>query len=233
MLEMRGVSAGYGLKSVLHDVSIQIRSGEFVTIVGANTAGKSTLLRCISRLVESTGEIKFDGLDLRALPPHRIASLGIAHVPEGRHVFPEMSVEDNLLLGIYPNRSKSDVYGGLSRIYEMFPRLAERRRQFAGTLSGGEQQMVALGRALILEPKLLILDEPSHGLAPKIVDELHHRLVGIHKSGVSMLLVEQNVALALSVAQRGYVLESGRVVLEGEASTLANNEDVRLAYLGL
>lgn len=234
MLEVQHLCAGYGAKNVLHDVSLRVDSGEFVTIVGANTAGKSTLMRCISRLVpRSSGSIVFDGTDVMVQPAHRIPALGIAHLPEGRHVFPQMTVEDNVLLGVYAVRSRVDAARGLERMYELFPRLAERRRQAAGTLSGGEQQMVALGRALILEPQLLILDEPSHGLAPKVVDELHQRLIAIHADGVSMLLVEQNVTLALSVAQRGYVLESGRIVLQGAATDLANNDRVRVAYLGL
>lgn len=234
MLEIRNLTAGYGNKDVLHRITFAVQTSEFVTIIGANTAGKSTLLRCISRLVpRCSGTIIFDEIDVSNLPAHEIPILGIAHVPEGRHVFTQMTVEENILLGAYSKRSQLDVSSGLGRIYELFPKLAERRRQAAGTLSGGEQQMVALGRALILEPRLLILDEPSHGLAPKVVDELHQKLVAIHAGGVSILLVEQNVSLALSVAQRGYVLESGRIVLEGDARNLAQNDDVRVAYLGL
>lgn len=234
MLKVKDIAAGYGGKEVLHRISLEVGSGEFVTMIGANTAGKSTLLRCISRLVDLTaGTIEFDGIDLAGREAHRIPALGIAHVPEGRHVFPSLTVEDNVLLGVYAKRSGRNVANDLKRVYELFPRLAERRHQAAGTLSGGEQQMVALGRALILEPRLLILDEPSHGLAPKIVEELHRRLCDIHSSGVSILLVEQNVSLALSVAERGYVLESGRIVIEGDAAQLASNDRVRVAYLGM
>jgi branched-chain amino acid transport system ATP-binding protein len=234
MLTVKNLHAAYDRSEVLHGVSLEVGEGEFVCVIGANTAGKSTLLRCISRLIsKAAGTITFMGQDLMALPAHRIPQLGIAHVPEGRHVFPGMSVEDNLLAGGYALGAKADLKAPLERIYELFPRLAERRHQFAGTLSGGEQQMVALGRALVLSPKLLILDEPSHGLAPIVVDELHRKLVEIHQGGMSILLVEQNVALTLSVAQRGYVLQSGRVVLEGSAAQLAEDDKVREAYLGI
>ncbi|MGE4278780.1 MAG: ABC transporter ATP-binding protein [Magnetospirillum sp.] len=234
MLTVKNLHAAYDRSEVLHGVSIDVAEGEFVCVIGANTAGKSTLLRCISRLIaKASGEISFQGQDLMALPAHRIPALGIAHVPEGRHIFPAMSVEDNLLSGGYALGRGANLQEPLERIYSLFPRLAQRRTQFAGTLSGGEQQMVALGRALILSPKLLILDEPSHGLAPIVVDELHRKLVEIHREGMSILLVEQNVALTLSVAQRGYVLQSGRIVLEGPAAQLASDDKVREAYLGI
>ncbi|HEY8369293.1 MAG TPA: ABC transporter ATP-binding protein [Thermodesulfobacteriota bacterium] len=234
MLEIRDLYAAYDANEVLHGVSLEVGRGEFVCVIGANTAGKSTLLRSISRLVpRSRGEIRFEGRDLMPLPPHRVPALGIAHVPEGRQVFPEMTVEENLRLGAYALRHTADVAGRLERVFALFPRLGERRGQLAGTLSGGEQQMVAVGRALMLEPKLLILDEPSHGLAPMVVEELHRTLVDIHRRGVSILLVEQNVAMALAVAERGYVLESGRVVLEGPAAALRDDDRVRTAYLGI
>lgn len=234
MLTVKNLHAAYDRSQVLHGVSIDVAEGEFVCVIGANTAGKSTLLRCISRLIAKTsGEIAFQGQDLMALSAHRIPALGIAHVPEGRHIFPAMSVEDNLLSGGYALGRGANLQGPLDRVYTLFPRLAQRRTQFAGTLSGGEQQMVALGRALILSPKLLILDEPSHGLAPIVVDELHRKLVEIHREGMSILLVEQNVALTLSVAQRGYVLQSGRIVLEGPSAQLASDDKVREAYLGI
>ena len=234
MLSIEGLDAGYAGKEVLRNVSINVADGEFVTIIGANTAGKSTLLRCISRLIPIlSGRITFADSDMALTAAHQVAGLGIGHVPEGRHVFPGVSVQDNLLLGLYPMRGTSDQNQALERIYALFPRLRERRKQLAGTLSGGEQQMVALGRALILRPRLLILDEPSHGLAPKVVDELHQRLCQIHESGVSILLVEQNVALALSVAQRGYVLEQGKIVMADRAAKLANDDRIRVAYLGM
>jgi branched-chain amino acid transport system ATP-binding protein len=234
MLEVTNLTAGYRGKSVLRDVSVSVGISEFVAVIGANTAGKSTLLRSISRLVSIySGSIKFEGAEISNAPAHRVPSLGIAHVPEGRHVFSHMTVEENIAMGVYAIRGRTDLAAQLDRMYTMFPRLGERRHQFAGTLSGGEQQMVALARALVLEPKLLILDEPTHGLAPKIVDSLHETLVTIHQSGLSILLVEQNVLLALSVATRGYVLEAGRVVLEGASPDLAGHDEVRRAYLGI
>lgn len=234
MLEVRELYAAYDRNDVLRGVSLEVGDGEFVCVIGANTAGKSTLLRAISRLVpRSRGEIRFNQRELMALPAYRVPALGIAHVPEGRQVFPEMSVEDNLLLGGYALGSKAPLADRLASVYDFFPRLRERRRQVAGTLSGGEQQMLAVGRALMLDPKLLMLDEPSLGLAPRVVEELHDKLVQIHQSGRSILLVEQNVAMALAVAQRGYVLEAGQVVLAGPAAQLRNDDRVRVAYLGI
>lgn len=233
LLSIAGLHAGYGGLDVLHDVSIAVGAGEFVCVIGANTAGKSTLLRTISGLVSARGSIRFDGTELVGRPSHAIPALGIAHVPEGRHVFPEMTVEENVMLGAYAVRSASDLATRRDRLLTMFPRLRERLGQLAGTLSGGEQQMVAIGRALMLQPRLLLLDEPSHGLAPKIVDELHDTFLAVSRTGTSILLVEQNTTLALSVAGRGYVLESGRVVLEGTSAELSGNDAVRSAYLGL
>ncbi|HWK94822.1 MAG TPA: ABC transporter ATP-binding protein [Pseudolabrys sp.] len=234
LLEIKGLTAGYGGIDVLHDVDIEMHEGEFVCIIGANTAGKSTILRTISRLVPRvSGTMRFNGTDLIARAPHEIPSLGIAHVPEGRHVFPDMSVEENLMLGAFTARQSNDLQQRMERVFELFPRTRERRLQLAGTLSGGEQQMVAVGRALMLQPKLLLLDEPSHGLAPKVVEEMHDAFVRIHRSGTSILLVEQNVSLALDVAARGYVLESGRVTLKGTSAELNENPAVRAAYLGI
>jgi len=234
LLEIMGLNAGYGGIDVLHDIDIEMHEGEFVCIIGANTAGKSTILRTISRLVPNVrGTLRFNGTDLAARTAHDIPSLGIAHVPEGRHVFPDMSVEENLMLGAFTARKATDLQQRMERIFELFPRTRERRSQLAGTLSGGEQQMVAVGRALMLNPKLLLLDEPSHGLAPKVVEEMHDAFVKIHRDGTSILLVEQNVSLALDVAARGYVLESGRVTLQGTSAELNENPAVRAAYLGI
>lgn len=235
MLKINNLHAGYSKQvEVLHGISLNVKSGETVTLIGANTAGKSTLLRAISGLVPSVkGEIVFDGKNLIGLPAHTIPRLGIAHVPEGRHIFPLMSVYDNLAMGAYTLRRSINLDQRIEEVFNMFPRLRERRDQKAGSMSGGEQQMVAIGRALMLAPKLLLLDEPSLGLAPIIVDELHAALEKINQTGVSILLVEQNAALALSIASRGYVLESGSLVLEGSAQELNSNDDVRKAYLGL
>lgn len=233
LLDIRDLHAGYDGRDVLHGVSLRVDEGEFVCVIGANTAGKSTLLRAISRIVpRSTGRITFAGRELTGLKPHDVPPLGIAHVPEGRHVFSDMTVEENLLLGGYSRRRGTMLPEAMERVFGLFPRLAERRRQRAGTMSGGEQQMVAIGRALMLSPRLLVLDEPSHGLAPLMVEELHRAVVAIHRTGTAVLLVEQNTALALGVAARGYVLQSGRVVLEGESADLAANDDLRAAYLG-
>lgn len=233
LLAVSGLKAGYGAVDVLHDVDISVGAGEFVCVIGANTAGKSTLLRTVSGLVACRGSIRFDGTELVGRPAHAIPALGIAHVPEGRHVFPEMTVEENVMLGAYSVRASRDLAERREAVLTMFPRLRERIGQLAGTLSGGEQQMVAIGRALMLKPRLLLLDEPSHGLAPKIVDELHDTFLAVSRTGTAILLVEQNTTLALSVASRGYVLESGRVVLSGTSAELSGNDAVRSAYLGL
>ncbi|POR50966.1 ABC transporter ATP-binding protein [Bosea psychrotolerans] len=233
LLAIRNLDAGYDGVAVLHDIALSMDAGEFVCVIGANTAGKSTLLRTISGLVAAKGSISFQGEELVGRPSHRIPGLGIAHVPEGRHVFPEMSVDENVTLGAYSVRGASDLAQRRERVLEMFPRLRERLTQAAGTLSGGEQQMVAIGRALMLSPRLLLLDEPSHGLAPKVVDELHDTFLTVSRTGTAILLVEQNTTLALSVASRGYVLESGRIVLAGTSAELSDNDAVRSAYLGL
>ena len=234
LLAIEALTARYDAGDVLRDVSLTLDEGEFVCVIGANTAGKSTLLRSISGLLANiSGRIQFDGVDLTTIPAHRIPGLGIAHVPEGRHVFGGMSVEENLMLGAYAARSAPDLAARRARMLALFPRLNERLAQRAGTLSGGEQQMLVLARALMLQPKLLLLDEPSHGLAPKVVEELHETLAAINRTGTAILLVEQNTALALAVAQRGYVLESGRIALAGSSASLAADDRVRSAYLGV
>ncbi len=235
LLVIDNLCAAYDGIEVLHHIDMRVDQGDFVAVIGANTAGKSTLLRAISGLVPRTsGQIVFSGENLLSLPAHQIPYRGISHVPEGRHVFPAMSVEENLWLGGYHRRhDMADLQRTLESVFAQFPRLAERRRQLAGTLSGGEQQMVAIGRALMGKPRLLLLDEPSHGLAPKIVQELHDALVAIHRSGVTTLLVEQNTQLALSVAHRALVLQNGEVVLSGLSSELLNDARIREAYLGI
>lgn len=235
LLEIKNLTASYSGVDVLHKVNIQVEEGSFVSVIGANTAGKSTLLKAISGLVPKTsGEILFKGQNLLGIPAHEIPKKGIAHVPEGRHVFPEMSVIENLLLGAYTRRhEEAQLSADIDKIFTMFPRLAERQSQRAGTLSGGEQQMVAIGRALMSRPKLLLLDEPSHGLAPKIVQELHDALLAIHASGVTMLLIEQNTKLALSVTSYSFVLQSGNLVIDGSSDSLLNDPRIRSAYLGI
>lgn len=234
LLEIRDLKAGYSEVEVLHGVNLTVLEGEFVCIIGANTAGKSTILRAISRLVPRvSGTLRFAGTDLMSRSSFETPSLGIAHVPEGRQIFPDMTVEENLLLGAFTARTATDLPARMQDVFTLFPRLLERREQLAGTLSGGEQQMVAVGRALMLKPRLLLLDEPSHGLAPKVVEEMHDAFVKIHSRGTSILLVEQNVGLALDVATRGYVLESGRITLEGAAADLNKDPAVRAAYLGI
>jgi len=235
ILEIENLEASYDGIPVLSNINIKIEKGSFVAVIGANTAGKSSLLKSISGLMPHlSGSIKFEEQNLTALKPHEIPFQGIAHVPEGRHIFPVMNVRENLLLGGFVKKDTAhEVTNNLDTIFNMFPKLKERSNQLAGTLSGGEQQMVAIGRALMSSPKLLLLDEPSHGLAPKIVQELHDTLLKIHSSGVTILLVEQNTKLALSVANYAFVLQTGKIVLEGPSSTLLNDSRIKEAYLGI
>ena len=236
MLEIRDLSAGYGPAAVLHGMSLDVGSGEIVALIGPNTAGKSSLLRCISRISISwcRGSMVFLGEALSEKAAYQVAGLGIGHVLEGRQVFPQMTVAENLKLGAWSRRrAKADLDADQQRVLELFPRLGERMTQAAGTLSGGEQQMVAIGRALMVAPRLLLLDEPSHGLAPKVVDELHEALLRIHRQGVSILLVEQNAQLALTLSSRAYVLSNGRIELSGESSRLLDDDHVRATYLGI
>ena len=234
MLALSAVSASYGAVPAIGDISIEVGEGEAVGLLGANGAGKSTTLRAISGLMRLTaGTITFLGTNIAALPPYKVAELGIAHVPEGRQVFPEMTVQENLEIGAYVPRAKVDRGRTLDLVFGIFPVLAERRRQLAGTMSGGEQQMLAVGRGLMLKPRLLMLDEPSLGLAPVMTDITFQKIQEIHAMGTAILLVEQNVARALTLVQRAYVLESGRIIMRGSSADLANNKQVQAAYLGI
>ncbi|MCC2664029.1 MAG: livF [Geminicoccaceae bacterium] len=235
MLNVENLRAGYSSVPVLHDVSIEVGAGEFVSIVGPNGAGKTTLFKTLSGTVPAmSGSIRFAGHDLVAVPPHRRPHLGIAHVPEGRQVFPSLSVLENLEMGAYTEAGRRSWKENLKRIYSWLPVLAERAAQPAGTLSGGEQQMVAIGRGLASAPKLLMLDEPSMGLAPTVADFIFDRLMDIRRdAGLTILLVEQRVAEALQFADHGYVLETGRVVLAGDSRKLSADDRVRQAYLGM
>ena len=234
MLTLSAVSASYGAVPAIGDISIDVGEGEAVGLLGANGAGKSTTLRAISGLMRLTaGTITFLGTNIAALPPYKVAELGIAHVPEGRQVFPEMTVQENLEIGAYVPRAKADRGRSLNLVFSIFPVLAERRRQLAGTMSGGEQQMLAVGRGLMLKPRLLMLDEPSLGLAPVMTDITFQKIQEIHAMGTAILLVEQNVARALTLVQRAYVLESGKIIMRGSSADLANNKQVQAAYLGI
>ena len=235
MLEIAALKVGYGGVPVLHDVALHMADGEFVAVLGPNGAGKTTLFNAISGVVPvSSGTIRFGGTDLCAIAPARRAHLGIAHVPEGRQVFPSLTVRENLEMGAYTAAGRAAWQRTQDSVFAWFPRLAERSKQLAGTLSGGEQQMLAISRGLASAPKLLMLDEPSMGLSPAIADEIFERIVAIHReSRLSVLLVEQRVAEALHFADRAYVLENGRVILEGTHATLANDDRLRRAYLGM
>ena len=234
MLEVRDLVAGYGRAQALWEVDLRVEDGEIVTMLGPNGAGKSTLVNAISGLIATwSGTVELDGRGLTDVPSHRVAERGIAVVPEGRRIFPEMSVADNLAVGAYNNRAREASDETLAWVHGIFPRLEERSGQPAGSLSGGEQQMLAIGRALMAKPSLLLLDEPSLGLAPIMVEAIFEVLRQINESGVSILLVEQNAIDALDLATRGYVLEEGRIVIEGASSELLENEALRKAYFGL
>lgn len=236
MLELENVSTFYGSVQALRDVCVEVKEDEVVTIIGANGAGKTTLLKTISGLLPAKrGMIRFNGTDMTNLASNRIVSLGISLVPEGRQIFPSLSVFDNLQLGGYIRLSRGErksIQKDLEFVFELFPVLKERRSQQAGTLSGGEQQMLAIGRALMSKPKLLLLDEPSMGLAPKVIRSIFEVLKDLHKNGLTILLVEQDAKIALSIADRGYVLQTGRIMLEDKASSLIDNEEVRAIYFG-
>jgi len=234
VLTLSAVSARYGSVPAISDVSITVGEGEAVGLLGANGAGKSTTLRAISGLIRlSSGTVTFCGRDLAALPPHKIAALGIAHVPEGRQVFPELTVKENLEVASYIPSAKAERNRTLDFVFTIFPALAERRNQLAGTMSGGEQQMLAVGRGLMLRPRLLMLDEPSLGLAPVMTDATFAKIAEVHAMGTAILLVEQNVSRALSMVQRAYVLEGGKVIIQGSSAELAGNTQVQVAYLGM
>ena len=232
MLDIRNLEARYGRIPALKGIDLRIGAGEMVALVGANGAGKSTLLRAVSGIQGCSGEIRFQGKDIQATPPHERVALGIVHAPEGRQVFGPLSVEDNLRLGAY-RRGRAQSTRSLERVYAMFPVLAERREQAAGSLSGGQQQMLAIGRALMAQPRLLLLDEPSMGLAPRLVAEIFACVRALRAADTALLLVEQNARAALAIADRGYVLETGRIVLTGTGAGLPADEAVRAAYLGL
>ena len=232
MLKVNDINVYYGSIHAIKGVSFEVHQGEVVTLIGANGAGKSTTLQTISGLLRSkTGSIEFLGENLGGVAPHKIVAKGLAHVPEGRRVFLQMTVEENLEMGAF-TRPNSEIDSGIENVYERFPRLKERRKQIAGTLSGGEQQMLAMGRALMSSPKLLMLDEPSMGLAPLLVEQIFDIIRELHKAGTTILLVEQNAQMALSVADRGYVLETGKIVATGTGADLLHDDAVKKAYLG-
>jgi branched-chain amino acid transport system ATP-binding protein len=234
LLKIQNLYVHYGPVPVLYDVSMEVNKGEMVALVGANNAGKTTLLKTITGLIRPTsGSISFDGIELTKLPPHEIVNQGVVLVPEGRQIFPQLTVEENLLLGSYNPRAKREREIGFEQVYSLFPVLKERRTQKAGTLSGGEQQMLALGRGLMARPKILLLDEPSLGLGPALVRELFQVLERLNKEGLTIFMSEQNVRVSLSMSHRGYVLLHGRVYLSGESQKLARDERLKKAYLGL
>ena len=231
MLKVSGINVYYGAIHAIKNVSLEVAQGEIVTLIGANGAGKSTILKTISGLLRTkTGDITFMNKRINSVAAHKIVHLGLAHVPEGRRMFLQMTVQENLEMGAFV--SKSDMNVSLERVYKHFPRLLERRKQIAGTLSGGEQQMLAMGRALMSEPKLLMMDEPSMGLAPILVEQIFEIIADLHKEGATILLVEQNARMALSVADRAYVLETGSIGLSGTGEELAKSDEIRKAYLG-
>jgi branched-chain amino acid transport system ATP-binding protein len=234
MLEVRDLQVGYGAITALHGISLRVEKGSIATLIGANGAGKSTMLRAISGLIPArSGSVLFEGRELLGQPAHEIVALGLAHSPEGRMVFANLSVEENLHMGAYLRRDGAGIAKDRDYVFDMFPRLKERRAQTAGTLSGGEQQMLAIGRALMSRPRCLMLDEPSLGIAPMLVATIFEKIVEINRElGLTILLVEQNANLALEVSQRGYVIETGRIILEDECKALRDNPQVRESYLG-
>lgn len=233
LLEIKDLEVNYGVIKAIKGVSFDVNEGEIIALIGANGAGKTTILHTITGLIQAKkGSIVFDGKEITKTPPHKIVSMGMAHVPEGRRIFQQLSVLENLKLGAYTRKDKSEIASTLKMVYERFPRLEERKNQVAGTLSGGEQQMLAMGRALMSKPRIILMDEPSMGLSPLLVSEIFDIIKVINESGTTVLLVEQNAKKALSIADRAYVLETGKITLSGDAKDLINDESVKKAYLG-
>ena len=233
ILKVTGLNVNYGAIHAIHNVSLTVNEGEIVTLIGANGAGKTTILHTITGLTKAaSGSVLFNGKELLATEPHKIVAMGMAHVPEGRHVFAQMTVTENLEMGAFFRKDKDQVEKDMADVMRRFPRLKERSRQLAGTLSGGEQQMLAVGRALMSRPRILLLDEPSMGLSPLLVKEIFTTIEEVSREGVTILLVEQNAKMALSIADRAYVLETGDVVMEGEGAAMLKDDNVRKAYLG-
>ena len=234
MLRIEKLNFSYGDLKVLWDIDLEVKQGEIVTVVGANGAGKSTTLKAISRVVKpGSGTLTFEGKDLTRMQPHEVVEQGLIQVPEGRHIFPEMTVLENLRMGSYVKATRPDRQKNIEWVFELFPRLKEREKQLGGTMSGGEQQMLAIARGLMANPKLMLLDEPSLGLSPLLVKNIFDIITGINKQGVTILLVEQNVYQSLRIANRAYVMETGRVVLTGKGEELLNNDHVKKAFLGM
>lgn len=233
MLEVKDIEVYYGIIQALKGISFEVNEGEVIALIGANGAGKTTTLHTITGLLSpKKGSVLFEGQDITKVPAHKIVSLGMAHVPEGRRVFAELSVYQNLKMGAYTRKDKDEIAKTLEMVYKRFPRLEERKNQLAGTLSGGEQQMLAMGRALMSHPKIIVMDEPSMGLSPILVNEIFDIIKEVSASGTTVLLVEQNAKKALSIADRAYVLETGKIVLEGDAKELMNDDSIKKAYLG-
>ena len=233
MLEVKNLKVHYGVIQAIKGISFEVNEGEVIALIGANGAGKTTTLQTITGMLKpSEGEILFEGQDIVKVPGHKIVSMGMAHVPEGRRVFAELSVYENLKLGAYTRKDKNEIAESLAKVYKSFPRLEERKNQLAGTLSGGEQQMLAMGRALMSKPKIILMDEPSMGLSPLLVQEIFSIIKEVNAQGITVLLVEQNAKMALKVANRAYLLETGKIKLSGDAQELLHNDEVRKAYLG-
>lgn len=233
LLEIKDLEVYYGMIQAIKGVSFQVNEGEVIALIGANGAGKTTILHTVTGLLEAKkGSVFFDGKDITKTPAHKIVSMGMAHVPEGRRVFANLSVYQNLRMGAYTRKDKQEIEETLKTVYQRFPRLEERKNQLAGTLSGGEQQMLAMGRALMSHPRIILMDEPSMGLSPIFVNEIFDIIKEVSASGTTVLLVEQNAKKALSISDRGYVLETGKIVLEGKSEDLLNNDSIKKAYLG-
>ena len=233
LLEINDLQVSYGMINAIKGVSFRVEKGEIIALIGANGAGKTTILHTITGLIQAkSGSVVFKGEEITKIPAHKIVSMGMSHVPEGRRVFQQLTVLENLKLGAFTRKDKAEIEASITNVYQHFPRLLERKNQVAGTLSGGEQQMLAMGRALMAKPEIIVMDEPSMGLSPLLVTEIFSIIEEINKEGTTVLLVEQNAKKALSIADRGYVLETGKIVLEGDAKELMNNDEVKKAYLG-